>query len=87
MAAVVDECFLQTLVMQSAFAGNLSMSPEADDYHANMRWIDWKRGNPYTFEDGDYEELIASDYLFARKFDTDQYPKICKALYKNCVKK
>lgn len=52
-----------------------------------MLWIDWKRGNPYTFEDGDYEELIASDYLFARKFDTDQYPKICKALYKNCVKK
>lgn len=83
----VDECFLQTLVMQSAFAGNLSMPPEADDYHANMRWIDWKRGNPYTFEDGDYEELIASDYLFARKFDMDQYPKVCKALYKNCVKK
>ncbi len=24
----VDECFLQTLVMQSAFAGNLSMPPE-----------------------------------------------------------
>lgn len=83
----VDECFLQTLVMQSAFAGNLSMPPEADDYHANMRWIDWKRGNPYTFEDGDYEELIASDYLFARKFDMDQYPKVCKALYKNYVKK
>lgn len=83
----VDECFLQTLVMQSAFAGNLSMPPEADDYHANMRWIDWKRGNPYTFEDGDYEELIALDYLFARKFDMDQYPKVCKALYKNCVKK
>ena len=74
-------------MMQSAFAGNLSMPPEADDCHANMRWIDWKRGNPYTFEDGDYEELIASDYLFARKFDMDQYPKVCKALYKNCVKK
>ena len=83
----VDECFLQTLVMQSAFAGNLSMTPEADDYHANMRLIDWKRGNPYTFEDGDYEELVASDYLFARKFDMDQYPNVCKALYKNCVKK
>lgn len=32
--------------------------------------IDWKRGNPYTWQDTDYEALISSGKLFARKFST-----------------
>lgn len=40
------------------------------DYSGLARMIDWKRGNPYTYRIGDYEELInSSNRMFARKFD------------------
>ena len=63
-----DEVFLQTLILNSPYKNNL-YSYAIDDYHANMRNIDSKRGKPYTWKDTDYDELMASDYLFARKFD------------------
>ncbi len=37
-----------------------------------MRLIDWDRGNgssPYIFRSEDYEDIMASNMLFARKFD------------------
>ena len=39
-----------------------------------MRLVDWKRGSkgsPYTFREEDYDELINSGALFARKFSED----------------
>ena len=41
-----------------------------------MYFIDWKRGNPYEFKDSDYDELINSNLLFARKFNFDKNPNI-----------
>lgn len=37
----------------------------------SIRHIDWGRGNPYTFREEDYDELMASDKLFARKFSSE----------------
>ena len=37
--------------------------------YGNQRLIDWKRGNPYTWRKQDFDELVNSDLLFARKFD------------------
>ena len=36
-----------------------------------MRYIDWKRGKPYTWgqKENDFDELMNSPYMFARKFD------------------
>ena len=34
-----------------------------------MRHIDWKRGKPYIFRNDDFDELISSNCMFARKFD------------------
>lgn len=34
-----------------------------------MRYIDWTRGNPYIFRSADFEQLMSSDRMFARKFD------------------
>lgn len=31
--------------------------------------IDWTRGNPYIFRSADFEQLMSSDRMFARKFD------------------
>lgn len=52
-----------------------------DDYHANMRDIDWKRGRPYTWRNTDFDELMASDYLFARKFDEQIDDQIVHKIY------
>ena len=75
-----DEVFLQTLVMNSSYRNRIYLETP-DDYHANMRDIDWNRGNPYTWREKDYEELMASDYLFARKFDEKADRKIVNKIY------
>ena len=40
------------------------------NYRGHMRLIDWRRGNPYVWRDEDYDELIHSDRIFARKFSS-----------------
>lgn len=75
-----DEVFLQTLVYNSSYKNNL-YSYIIDDYHANMRDIDWKRGRPYTWRNTDFDELMASDYLFARKFDEQIDDQIVHKIY------
>lgn len=56
-----DELVVQTLAYASPYRGNITGS--------NLRFIDWHRGNPYTFTSDDYSQLVESDQLFARKFD------------------
>ena len=80
-----DEIFLQTIVMNSDFKNRLYISGCNDDYHQIMRHIDWTRGEnggPHTFTIEDYNELIHSEYLFARKFnekiDNTIIDKICE---------
>lgn len=75
-----DEVFLQTLVKNSSYKNNL-YSYAVDDYHANMRDIDWKRGRPYTWRNTDFDELMKSDYLFARKFDEQIDNQIIDRIY------
>lgn len=64
-----DELFLQTIVENSRFKERLYNDSFDNSYIACMRFINWSRGNPYTWTINDYEELINSKYLFARKFD------------------
>lgn len=77
-----DELFLQTLVYNSDFRQALYMPNDQSDYHSCLRYIDWQRGAPYTFTSADYEDLIGSDYLFARKFDWEKDEAICRKIYK-----
>ncbi|MBQ7156121.1 MAG: hypothetical protein IJR85_11295 [Synergistaceae bacterium] len=61
-----DEFFLQTIAMESKFQCNLFRIN--GNQPGNVRLIDWKRGEPYTFRLSDIEELKASKAMFARKF-------------------
>lgn len=61
-----DEIFLQTLIMRSPFAGNVSA-------RGNMREIDWERGDPYVWRLEDADRLAASDCFFARKFSSAHF--------------
>ena len=56
-----DELFVQTIVMESPYFSLVQNN--------TMRKIDWTRGRPYTWREQDFNELIQSDKLFARKFD------------------
>ena len=78
-----DEVFLQTMVINSPFRDTLP--PQAfDGRHRNCcRYIDWTRGRPYVFTDGDWEELLETDpwCLFARKFDYRAWPGVVDRLF------
>ena len=58
-----------------------------DGIHSCMRFIDFNRasaeqkrwGEPYTWQDGDADELLKSEYLFARKFSS-KYPGVIKEI-------
>lgn len=64
----VDEIYKQTLAMNSDFKSTL-LAPDKD-FAAETRIIDWKRGLPYTWRVDDFDELISSEALFARKFNS-----------------
>ena len=61
-----DELFLHTLLWNSPFRERIFDT--SDLQRGSMRKIDWERGKPYTWQEQDLEELLASDLLFARTF-------------------
>ena len=82
-----DELFLQTIVYNSDFRDKVYR--KLGDEHSNIkRYIDWNRGNPYTFKKEDYQVLINSDDFFGRKFSTSIDKEIVDMRYDYCkVKK
>ena len=64
-----DEMMLQTYAPISPFAKNISPL-------GNLRKIDWTRGTPYVWRNEDFDELMRSDALFARKFSLTDEPEI-----------
>lgn len=66
-----DEFFLQTVIMNSPYKSNIADKSFSNDYIGCLRMIDWNRGKPYTFTENDYDELVGSNFLFARKFDVN----------------
>lgn len=63
-----DEIFIQTIVWNSPFRSSVYSMEDAET--GSMREIDWKRGGPYVWQDTDYDELVRSEKLFARKFSS-----------------
>ena len=77
-----DELFLQTVARNSEFADKIC-NPNTMPTVPDTRHIDWARGsnnNPYIFKESDYEELMNSSALFARKFDLNIDKKIVEKL-------
>lgn len=80
-----DEIFLQTITYNSKFKNNIYN--EYQDEHQNIkRYIDWNRGEPYTFTIDDYEELINSKCFFARKFSSEKDKEIIDKIFKKYIK-
>ena len=76
-----DELFIQTIVYNSKFKEKIFN--DYQDEHQNIkRYIDWERGEPYTFTIEDYQELINSNCFFARKFSSEKDIDIINKLTK-----
>jgi hypothetical protein len=56
-----DELFIQTYLLNN--------SHKFPHIKPNMRLIDWTRGSPHTFTSNDFNLILDSNALFARKFD------------------
>lgn len=69
-----DEHFIQTILYNSKYKTKVTGDTA-------KRYIDWKRGQPYTFKNYDFEELLQSDNMFARKFDENVDKNIIDKIY------
>ena len=66
-----DEFFVQTVLYNSQYLKSQYLNDQGDCCGDIARHIDWERGTPYVFRKCDFEELINSTKMFARKFDAD----------------
>lgn len=65
-----DEIFIQSYIMKNKkWFKELYIPKLNNGFDSIKRNIDWLRGGPYVWRKKDYQELIESDFLFARKFD------------------
>lgn len=86
MTECADEVFLQSVVADSAFREKLYYPKTERNSMGNMRMVDWVRTNgknPWTFRMEDYESLIHSPCLFARKFSTAVDAQVIDAVYQH----
>lgn len=77
-----DELFLQTLTYNSKFRDKIYL--KYDDEHKNIkRYIDWNKGQPYTYKISDYDDIMNSDCFFARKFSSNVDKDIIDKIFIN----
>lgn len=86
-AQISDELIFQTIVMDSPYKDNLYHSQFDNDYCACVRYIDWNRGTPYVFRSSEFEELMESECMFARKFDEKIDAKNIEKIYQYLMDK
>lgn len=78
---ISDEAIWQTIVMDSPYSQNLCHRRFDNDCDANLRYIDWERGTPYVFRKEDFDDLMGSKCMFARKFDEKTDQEIIEMIY------
>lgn len=78
------EFFVQTILYNSDFKKNIYCLE--DENIGSQRYIDWERGEPYTFRSEDIDLLMNSDLLFARKFHETIDKKVIDTIYNELKK-
>lgn len=76
-----DELFVQTLVYNSKYKKNLFLNKEGKP--DTCRYVDWNKGNPAILKQEDYNKIMKSNYVFARKFSS----KVDKSVIDNIFNK
>ncbi len=75
-----DELFLQSLIANTKYEDRLYNTSYDNSCDLNQRYVDWNRGHPYIWRNYDFEELMASKCIFARKFDENVDIEIVKKI-------
>ena len=78
-----DEIFIQTEIMSSHFKEKLYRDSEGHTDH--MRLIEFEGDSPRVFSISDYEELIQSPDLFARKFSSQTDKSVIDRIFENSL--
>lgn len=70
-SSCADEIWLQTMLYNSPFMERRAFMGFDDELAATMRYVDWTGGgaSPRTLTSADFDMLMESGLLFARKFD------------------
>lgn len=78
-----DEYVLQTFyrTMTKSQYELYAETEDPYDYHCVSREIDWHRGTPYVWRNEDFDSLINSERMFARKFDINIDSSIIERIY------
>ncbi|RZF61682.1 beta-1,6-N-acetylglucosaminyltransferase [Sphingobacterium corticibacterium] len=71
-----DEVYKQTLCWNSTFRDNVY--DMTDEGRGSLRAIGWQDGNLYDWTDQDFEEIMQSEGLFARKFNSNDMEVVHK---------
>ena len=74
-----DEIFIQTLCWNSSFKNKIFNYDNESE--GCMRMIGWRDGVLYDWENKDYDVLIQSKYLFARKFNSENTELVDRILH------
>ena len=74
-----DEIYKQTFAYNSDYR-NAIYSLD-DELNGCQRFMDWKRGRPYTFRNEDFDLIMHSGMLFARKFEDAVDKNIVDRIY------
>ena len=82
-----DEIWLQTLVANSPFMQRRAYMGFDDELAATMRYVDWSGGgaSPRVLTSADFDMLMQSGMLFARKFDDAVDADVIRRI-SDCVK-
>ena len=82
-----DEMFIQTLLFNSPFFENLYRKQMDDDYDACKRFIKWDGVVPKVLNSDDFDEMINSNKMFARKVDEKADPMLINKIYDYIITK
>lgn len=80
-----DELVVQTVLYNSLFKNKIYQYTNMISEEGNMREINWKKNmdpaHPYIWRVCDFDELMKSKMLFARKFDENVDKEIINKIY------
>ena len=79
-----DELFIQTIIYNSKYKDNIYL--EKNNKTNSFRYVDWNKGNPAIIKEEDYNDVIKSNNLFARKFNSQVDKKVIDRIYNELKK-
>lgn len=82
-----DEIFAQTVLMNSPFANNIYKYSNNNCYESCQRFVRFEAESPKTLDMEDYELLMNSNYLIARKFgtSTESQRQLIRKIKEKCM--